>query len=77
MYADRVRTPTLFIHADQDYRCPMGEGLQMFTALRYFGIEARMCLIHGENHELSRAGRPRQRLRRLTELFEWLDRYLR
>ncbi len=77
MYADRVRTPTLFIHADQDYRCPMGEGLQMFTALRYFGIEARMCLIHGENHELSRAGRPHQRLRRLTELFEWLDRYLR
>lgn len=74
-YADRVATPTLFIHSDQDYRCFMAEGLQMFTALRYFGVESRFCLLHGENHELSRAGRPRQRLKRLEEIFDWLEQH--
>ena len=72
-YADRVSTPTLFIHSDQDFRCPLGEGLQMFTALRFFRVESRLCLLHGENHELSRSGRPRQRLKRLEEIFHWLD----
>lgn len=74
-YADKAATPTLFIHSDQDYRCPLGEGLQMFTALRYFGVEARMCLLKGENHDLSRSGRPKNRLKRLEEIFNWLDKY--
>jgi len=39
-YADKVVTPTLFIHSEQDYRCWMAEGLQMFTALRYHGVES-------------------------------------
>ena len=75
-HAHKVSTPTLFIHADQDFRCPMGEGLQMFTALRYFGVESRLCLLHGENHELSRGGRPRQRMKRLEEIFHWLESHL-
>ena len=32
-YASDVRTPTLFIHSDEDYRCPLEQGIQMFTAL--------------------------------------------
>lgn len=72
-YACNVHTPTLFIHSTQDYRCNMLEGLQMFTALRYFQVESRLCLIQGENHDLSRSGRPLQRIRRLTEMFDWLE----
>ncbi len=75
-YADRVRTPTLFIHSDEDYRCWLAEGLQMFTALKFHGVEARLCLFKGENHELSRSGRPRQRIRRLAEITEWFKRHL-
>ena len=76
-YADNAVTPTLFIHSDQDYRCPMSEGLQMFTALRANGTEARLCLFHGENHELSRSGKPQHRVRRLTEITDWFERYAR
>lgn len=76
-YADRVRTPTLLIHADADYRCWFGEGLQMLTALRYHGVVARMVLFKDENHELSRSGRPRPRLRRLREIVSWLESHLR
>lgn len=76
-YADRVKTPTLFIHAEEDYRCWLAEGLQMFTALKYHGVEARFCLFRGENHDLSRSGKPQHRLRRLQEMTVWFNNYLK
>lgn len=76
-YADRVKTPTLFIHSDEDYRCWVPEALQMFTALKNFGVESRLCLFKGENHELSRSGKPKPRIRRLKEITDWFNRYLR
>ena len=75
-YADRVKTPTLIIHCDEDYRCWLAEGVQMFTALKYHGVPARLFLIHGEHHGVSRTGKPRKRVRRLEEILAWLDRYL-
>jgi dipeptidyl aminopeptidase/acylaminoacyl peptidase len=76
-YADRVKTPTLFIHSDEDYRCWLPEALQMFTALKYHGVESRLCMFRGENHELSRSGRPKHRQRRLEEITNWFDRFLK
>lgn len=75
-YANRVKTPTLFIHSEEDYRCWIPEGIQMFTALKYFGVESRLCWFRGENHELSRGGRPRSRIRRLEEITGWFKRHL-
>lgn len=72
---DSVTTPTLFIHSDCDYRCPMAEGLQLFTALLYKNVETRFVLFHGENHELSRSGKPEHRIRRLTEITAWFDKH--
>ena len=74
-YAKNVKTPTLFIHSDEDYRCPLEQGLQMFSALIDRGVPARLCLFHGENHELSRSGKPLHRLRRLKEITDWFDTY--
>lgn len=76
-YANKAKTPTLFIQSDEDYRCWMGDAIQMFSALKYFGVEARMCLFHGENHELSRSGKPVHRIRRMTEMMNWFDKYLK
>jgi len=76
-YADRATTPTLFIHSEQDYRCWLPEGIQMFTALRYHGVEARLVMFRGENHELSRSGKPTHRIRRLEEIVAWFDRHLK
>lgn len=76
-YADRVKTPTLVLHSDNDFRCPVAEGIQMFYALRHFKIPSRLCVFHGENHELSRSGKPKNRIRRLTEITEWMDKYLK
>ena len=38
-YAGNVKTPTLFIHSDEDYRCPLAEGLQMYTSLAAQGFQ--------------------------------------
>ena len=74
-YAQNVTTPTLFIHSDEDYRCPVDQGLQMYAALVDRGVPARLCLFHGENHELSRSGKPKHRIRRLTEITNWFEKY--
>ena len=49
----------------------------MFSAMKYFGVPSRMCLFEGENHSLSRSGKPRHRVRRLTEIMNWFDKYLK
>ena len=71
-YASEVKTPTLFIHSDEDYRCPLEQGVQMFTALKYFGVDSKIVIFHGENHELSRSGKPKHRQRRLDEIITWI-----
>ncbi|SCG82920.1 peptidase S9 prolyl oligopeptidase [Proteiniborus sp. DW1] len=76
-YAGRVTTPTLFIHSEEDYRCWLTEGIQMFTALKYHGVESRLCMFRGENHELSRSGKPKHRIRRLEEITNWFNKYLK
>ena len=76
-YADRCKTPTLFIHSNEDYRCWMGEGISMFTALKLHGCPARLVLFDKENHELSRSGRPKSRIRRMEEILNWMDQYLK
>lgn len=76
-YANQAVTPTLFIHSEEDYRCWLPEGIQMFTALKYHGVDARLCLFKGENHELSRSGKPRHRVRRLEEISQWFEKYLK
>lgn len=75
-YAPAAVTPTLFIHSEEDYRCWMVEALQMYTALHAKGVDTRMCVFRGENHELSRSGKPKNRVRRLREITEWFAGYL-
>lgn len=70
-YINNAKTPTLVIHSDCDYRCPIAEGYQLYTALAYKGVEARMVVFHGENHELSRSGKPLHRERRMKEITDW------
>ena len=75
-YADKCTTPTLFIHSDHDFRCHMAEGIAMFSALKMHGCPARMCLFKDETHELSRSGRPQNRIKRMEEILTWMNTYL-
>ncbi len=75
-YVNNATTPTLFIQSDEDYRCWMSEPLQMFTNLRQRGVPSKIALFHKENHELSRSGKPHNRISRLRECLEWFNKYL-
>ncbi len=75
-YARNVRTPTLIIHSDMDFRCPLEQGEQWYVALKRLGVEVEMLLFHGENHELSRSGKPANRIVRLEGILDWFRKYL-
>lgn len=74
-YARDVKTPTLFIHSDEDFRCPYFEGIQMYGALMEQGVPSRLVMFKGENHELSRGGKPKHRVKRLEEITNWIFGY--
>lgn len=75
--AMNAKTPTLFLQSDEDYRCYMSDAFQLFSALKRNGCDTRMILFHGENHELSRSGKPENRVTRLKEMGQWFDKYLK
>ena len=70
-YVDQIETPLLIIHSEEDHRCPMEQAEQVFTALRYRGVETELVRFKGESHGLSRGGRPQSRLERLRQITGW------
>jgi len=76
-YAPSVKTPLMLVHSMEDYRCPMVEGIQFFTALKRLGKEAELVLFPGENHDLSRVGKPKHRVARLNHYIRWFDSHLK
>ncbi|MGN1163289.1 MAG: alpha/beta hydrolase family protein [Candidatus Ornithospirochaeta sp.] len=72
-----AKTPTLIIHSDKDYRCPVSEGYQLYSALVDMGVESKLMLFHDETHELSRSGKPCNRVKRLKEITLWMDKHLK
>ena len=76
-FADRCKTPTLFIHSTEDFRCPIQEGIGMFNSIALNETQARMCIFKGESHALASKGKPLHRVRRLREITEWMNRFLK
>jgi len=72
----QVTTPTLVIHSEDDLRCPLGQGERYYAALKRNGVETELLIFPGENHELSRSGRPRHRLQRFEAVLDWWARHL-
>jgi dipeptidyl aminopeptidase/acylaminoacyl peptidase len=73
---DQVRTPTLVMHSEEDLRCPLSQAQRYHLGLIRAGVETEMLIFPGEDHELSRSGRPRHRLQRFEALLEWWGRWL-
>ncbi|HET9372653.1 MAG TPA: S9 family peptidase, partial [Vicinamibacterales bacterium] len=68
-YADRVRTPTLFVHGEVDQRVPYEEGEQMYFALKRRGVPAKMIQYKGQPHGI--AGHWNNVHRMINELAWW------
>jgi dipeptidyl aminopeptidase/acylaminoacyl peptidase len=74
--AHQVTTPTLILHSENDFRCPIEQGEQFLMQLLRNGTPAEMLRFPGESHELSRSGKPRHRQERFEAILEWHGRWL-
>lgn len=68
-----VKTPTLIIHSEADYRCPVEQAEQWFVALKCHGVDTKLVRYPDECHELSRSGRPDRRIHRLESILDWFQ----
>lgn len=73
-FADRFETPTLVIHGELDYRVPVGEGLQLYTALQRRGVPSRLLYFPDEGHWILK---PRNSELWHRNVLEWFARHLR
>jgi dipeptidyl aminopeptidase/acylaminoacyl peptidase len=72
-HAANFRTPMLVIHGGLDYRVPLEQGLQVFTALRRQNVPARLLYFPDEGHWVLR---PQNALVWWETMHEWLAQWL-
>ena len=70
--AERINTPTLILHSENDFRCPIEQAEQLFNVLAERDVRTEFVRFPGEGHELSRSGKPRHRQERFAIILEWL-----
>jgi dipeptidyl aminopeptidase/acylaminoacyl peptidase len=75
-YAKNVKTPTLILHSDNDYRVPIEQGEQWFRALKHFGVTTEIVFFPRENHNLTRTGEPKHLVESMNWQLYWFDRFL-
>jgi len=75
-YAKNVKTPTLILHSDNDFRVPLEQGEQWFRALKHFGVTTEFVMFPRENHNLTRTGEPRHLVESLNWQLYWFDRFV-
>ena len=75
-YASNVKTPTLILHSDNDFRVPIEQGEQWFRALKHFGVTTEIVMFPRENHNLTRTGEPKHLVESLNWQLYWFDRFL-
>jgi dipeptidyl aminopeptidase/acylaminoacyl peptidase len=72
-FASNFKTPTLVVHGQYDYRVPVTEGMQMFTALQRQKVPSRFLYFPDEGHWISR---PQNLQLYFSTIKEWLKKYL-
>jgi dipeptidyl aminopeptidase/acylaminoacyl peptidase len=75
-YAEKIRTPLLIQHAENDLRCPIGQAEALFAVLRTFKRPVRFMRVPNESHELTRSGAPFRRAENLVQVRAWFGHYL-
>lgn len=76
-YVKNVKTPTMLIHGEVDYRCPIEQAEQFFIALKMNKVPTELVRYQGDGHEHARRGNPKNMIDRLRRKLEWFDKYLK
>ncbi|HEY2962633.1 MAG TPA: S9 family peptidase, partial [Pyrinomonadaceae bacterium] len=72
-FVQNFNTPILIIHGELDYRVPIGEGMQLFTAVQRKGIDSKILIFPDEGHWVLK---PQNSTLWYHTVLDWLDKYL-
>ena len=71
--ADKINTPLLFLHGDKDNNVPVGESIQMFTALKLLGKETAFVAVANQDHHILDYDK---RIKWQDTIFAWFAKWL-
>lgn len=72
--ADKIHTPLLFLHGDADHNVPVGESIQMFTALKLLGRPTAFVAVADQDHHIMEHDK---RIKWQDTIFAWFAKYLK
>ena len=72
--ADKIHTPLLFLHGDADHNVPVGESIQMYTALKLLGRPTAFVAVAGQDHHILDYDKRRKWQ---DTIFAWFAKYLK
>ncbi|WP_324720822.1 S9 family peptidase [Salinimicrobium sp. HB62] len=72
-YVGNVTTPTMLLTGEEDYRTPIAESEQFYTALKLEGVDAAMVRIPGASHGI--ANRPSNLIAKVAAILAWFEKY--
>lgn len=73
-FVENFKTPCMVVHGELDFRVPVGEGLQMFTALQRMGVPSKLLYFPDEGHWVLK---PKNNIFYYTQFIDWMDSYLK
>jgi len=73
-FVKEFRTPTLVIHGELDYRVPVGQSLQLFTALQLQKVPSKLLLFPDEGHWVLK---PQNSILWYTTVLDWIDSWVK
>lgn len=73
-HVERVKTPTLIQHGDQDLRVPTLQSWELYTALKMRGVPVQFVLYPRQGHAIEE---PRLLRAVMRHNLEWFDRWLK
>lgn len=73
-YVKNARTPTLILHGETDTTDPIGQGQQLYRALKRYGVPSDFVVYPREGHGLREE---KHLVDRLNRIIEWFDRYVK
>ncbi|MDY7104216.1 MAG: S9 family peptidase [Actinomycetota bacterium] len=75
-YVERMTTPMLILHSEDDLRCPIVQAEELFVALRLLDRDPTFYRFPAESHELTRSGSPKHRIERADIILDFFRTHL-
>ena len=76
-HVKNVRTPTLLVQSEEDFRAPIGDADLWYVALKKQNVPAEFIRYPRSNHDLSRTGEPWLLVDRLSRIRQWFTYWLK